>query len=127
MFTEAGNIAAVWTNYLRAGPRQLVVAGVIASQRDQLRYQRVFALPVRSVRLVAGTATTEARLRRRYTEHQARALGWHLQRHGELTQRLALENLDELLIDTDDLDPRSVAEETIKHFGLLSTSTTQVP
>lgn len=46
-------------------PRQNYVS---ASQRNRLRYQRVFELPVRSVRLVASTATTEARLRRRYTE-----------------------------------------------------------
>jgi hypothetical protein len=50
VLTEADNMAAVWKNYLRAGPRQLVVAGVIASNRDRLRYERVLALPVRSVR-----------------------------------------------------------------------------
>jgi hypothetical protein len=126
VLTEADNMAAVWKNYLRAGPRQLVVAGVIASDRDRLRYERVFALPVRSVRLVAGVAVTENRLRRRYAEHQTPALAWHLQRHGELTRRLALNNLDELVIDINELDSRSVAKKTIEYFGLLSTPSSRV-
>ena len=127
VITEADNMAAVWKNYSRTGPRQLVVAGVIASERDRQRYQRVFALPVRSVRLIAGITVAEARLRRRYSEHQTSALTWHLQRHGELTQRLALDNRDELVIDTDELDPRSVAEEIVEHFGLLSPQQSNVP
>ena len=68
VLTTAENMAAVWGNYLRAGPRQLVVAGVIASGRDRERYEETFALPVRSVRLVASAASTEAGLRRRYRE-----------------------------------------------------------
>jgi hypothetical protein len=120
-------MAAVWKNYLRTGPRQLVVAGVIASERDRQRYERVFALPVRSVRLIAGITVAEARLRRRYSEQQTSALTWHLQRHGDLTQRLALDNRDELVIDTDELDPRSAAEEIVEHFGLLWRQQGHVP
>jgi hypothetical protein len=33
---------------------------------------------------------------------------------------------DELVIDTDELDPRSVAKGTIEYFGLLSTPSSQV-
>jgi hypothetical protein len=69
---------------------------------------------------------TETRLRRRYAEHQTPALAWHLQRHGELTRRLALNNLDELVIDINELDSRSVAKKTIEYFGLLSTPSSQV-
>lgn len=118
--TEAANLAAVWQNYRGTGPRQPVVAGVIASEPDRQRYQRVFALPVRSVRLIAGTAVTEARLRRRYDEHQHRALDWHLRRHADLSEQLAREDRDELTIDTDSCSPRSVAEATLEHFGLVS-------
>jgi len=82
VLTEADNMAAVWQNYRRAGLRQPVVAGVIACVGDRQRYESVFDLPIRSVRLVAGTAATEARLRRRYSMHQGHALNWHLQRHG---------------------------------------------
>lgn len=54
VLTEAANMAAVWSNYLRTGLRQPVVAGVIASDRDRERYATTFALPVRSVRLTAS-------------------------------------------------------------------------
>jgi hypothetical protein len=33
VLTEADNMAAVWKNYLRIGPRQLVVAGGVMKQR----------------------------------------------------------------------------------------------
>lgn len=105
MLTEAANVAVVWQNYRRTGPHQPVAAGVVASESDRQRYERVFALPVRSVRLLAGTAVTEARLRRRYTKHQNHALDWHLQRYAELSQRLALNDLDELVITTDERAP----------------------
>jgi chloramphenicol 3-O-phosphotransferase len=118
VLTEAENMAAVWGNYLRAGPRQLVVAGVIASSRDQQRYEDTFALPVRSVRLVASAASTEARLRRRYSEQQSGTLNWHLERHSNLADRLAAQDLDELVIDTDSMSPHEVAVRVLEHFGL---------
>ena len=120
VLTEAENLAAVWQNYRRTGPHQPVVAGVIAGERDRQRYEQVFALPIRAVRLVAGTAVTNTRLRRRYTEHQDRARIWHLQRHAELSERLAGNDLDELVIVTDELTPRSVAGLVVDYFGLLS-------
>ena len=116
--TEADNMTVVWSNYLRAGPRQPVVAGVIASGRDRERYASAFALPVRSVRLTASAGVTEARLRRRYTGDQTNSLSWHLERHADLSQRQALADLDELVIDTDELTPRAVAEAVLLHFGL---------
>jgi len=117
--TEAANMTAVWSNYRQTGPRQLVVAGVIASTTDRDRYERVFDLPVRIVRLTAGPAVTEMRLRRRYTTHQHAALTWHLQRHVTLHEQLARAALDELLVETDERDPRSVATQVAEHFGLL--------
>lgn len=45
--TEAANMASVWNNYRRTGPRQPIVAGVIASTLDRQRYEGVFALSVR--------------------------------------------------------------------------------
>jgi hypothetical protein len=117
--TEAANMGAVWNNYRRTGPRQPLVAGVITSEQDRHRYERVFALSVRSIRLMAGVAVTEARLRRRYTEHQSRALDWHLQRHVDLSKQLVLQDLDEFVIQTDGCAPRSVAVRIADHFGLL--------
>jgi hypothetical protein len=115
---EAENMAFVWNNYRSAGPRQPVVAGVIASIGDQKRYATTFALPVRSVRLTASARVIDARLRRRYTVHQSSSLRWHLDRHAELTEKQAKADLDEFVIATDERSPRSVAEETLSRFGL---------
>lgn len=119
VLVEAENMAVAWHNYCTAGPRQPVVAGVIASSGDLRRYASIFALPVRSVRLTASDRVIEDRLRRRYTQHQARSLHWHLDRYAELTERQARADLDELVIATDERSPRSVAEQALTGFGLL--------
>jgi hypothetical protein len=120
--TEAANLSAVWSNYRRTGPRQPVVAGVLASQHDRQRYERAFGLPVRAVRLVAAADVTAARLRQRYSAEQDAALVWHLQRHTELALRLARADLDELVLDTSSRTARAVAEEVVDHVGLLPSS-----
>lgn len=117
VLTEAENMTQVWASYRRAGPRQPVVAGLIANQRDRERYQQVFDLPVRSVRLTATRTVTEERLRRRYTEHQSQALRWHLERHDQLARELADADLDELAVSTDQVSVRTVAERVLQHFS----------
>lgn len=120
VLVEADNLAAVWSGYLRSGPRQPVVAGVLTSEDDRRRYARAFGRTVRSARLVARPAVVEARLRSRYTADRQRALEWHLARHVRLQDELAASDLDELVIDTDDLDARSVAILVLRHFELLA-------
>lgn len=119
VLVEARNLAAVWTNYRSVGPRQLVVSGVIASAADRARYETAFGLSVRSVRLEAGRDVTQARLRGRYSPDQTAALTWHLERYADLGGRLADADLDELVIATDELSPREVAQQILDHFGLL--------
>lgn len=113
---EAQNMATVWANYQSAGPRQLVISGVIASAADLDRYSSALGLTVRPVRLVASTATTLRRLQNRYTATQAAKLDWHSQRHQQLSQRLAAADLDEAVIDTDELWPHAVAAAVLAHF-----------
>jgi hypothetical protein len=115
---EAANMAAVWENYQKAGPRQLVISGVIASADDLDRYCSALRLQIRPVRLVATATVTEQRLRSRYRPSQESTLRWHLERHEELTDRLAAANLDELVIDTDELTPSAVAQHALTHFRL---------
>ncbi|QDP95313.1 hypothetical protein FOE78_04760 [Microlunatus elymi] len=114
---EAQNMAFVWSNYKTAGPRQLVISGVIATSGAQLRYSEALGLAIRSVRLVASPAVTERRLRGRYTAAQATAFEWHATRHEELTARLAEADLDETIIDTDTKQPHEVAHLVLEHFG----------
>lgn len=114
---EAQNMAAVWANYQTAGPRRLVISGVIASREDLDRYNDALQLTVRPVRLVASNSVTEARLKSRYTESQSATYEWHAQRHQELSDRLAATDLDETIIRTDALRPVEVAAAVLTHFG----------
>lgn len=114
---EAQNMAYVWANYKTAGPRQLVVSGVIASQEELDRYSQALQLTVRPVRLVASVDVTDARLRGRYTDIQSGKLDWHASRHQDLSDRLAKADLDETTIDTDTMRPIEVATAVLKHYG----------
>ncbi|GAB3925433.1 hypothetical protein GCM10011575_05740 [Microlunatus endophyticus] len=116
---EAKNMAVVWANYKSAGPRRLVISGVIAGREDLERYNDALELTVRPVRLVASPAITETRLMGRYTETQSAKYDWHAQRHLELSERLAAADLDEVIIDTDKLRPSEVATAVLRHFGYV--------
>ncbi|TDD46748.1 hypothetical protein E1263_35895 [Kribbella antibiotica] len=113
---EAQNISAVWANYRSAGPRQLVMCGVISSPDARERYVAAVGQPVRMVRLTADAETTRRRLRGRYSASQVSALEWHLERCDEVAERLAAADLDELVVDTSTLTPYDVAERVVRHF-----------
>lgn len=114
---DAVNMAAVWRNYRSAGPRQLVVSGVISSPQDLARHEAAFELPVRPVRLVAEEREIESRLRRRYTSDQDSNLQWHLDRYRTLNFKLAQSHLDEIIIETSRCGPRDVAKKVLEHFS----------
>lgn len=116
---EARNIAAVWEGYLSAGPRQLIMCGVIETDADRERYASAVGRPLRLIRLTASRDVTRQRLRSRYTASQDRALQWHLDRSAQIADRLERAGLDELAIETDTLTPSEVAERTLLHFDLL--------
>jgi chloramphenicol 3-O-phosphotransferase len=119
---EAANIAAVWKNYQTAGPRQLVICGVISTAAARERYAAAVEVPIRMVRLTAAGETVRQRLRGRYSPSRQSALEWHLARCDEIADRLEVADLDELVIDTTTLEPHEVAERTLQHFGLLDNS-----
>jgi hypothetical protein len=114
---EAQNMAFVWSNYKTAGPRQLVISGVIASTEDRDRYAEALEVTIRAVRLVASPAVTERRLRGRYSPAQGAAFEWHRTRHEDLSQTLAEADLDEIVIDTDQKSRHDVARLVLSHFG----------
>ncbi|MBT2555558.1 AAA family ATPase [Arthrobacter sp. ISL-5] len=116
--TEAANMAAVWRNYQNTGARQLVVSGVIAGLQDRTRYEAIFQLPVRPIRLIATEEETEKRLRRRYTPEQDSSLQWHLKRYRQLNSALTAAGLDEAIIETTQRKPGQVARDVLKHFAL---------
>ena len=118
VLAEAANLRAVWQSYRSAGARQPVVAGVLRDPVDRGRYADVFGLPVRSVRLEASAAVTRARLHGRYPGERSGPLAWHLDRYAQLAARLTATAADELVLQTDDVSPRAVAEQVCAWFGL---------
>lgn len=115
---QLANMAAVWQNYRSVGPRQLVICGVLVDQDDLNRYSSAPGLQVRPVRLVASAAVAQKRLRKRYGSSEGWKVDWHVECRAAVEQRIAAADLDELIIDTDELTPRAVAERIVRHFGL---------
>ena len=115
---EARAMAAVWAEHLTAGPRQLVISGVVAERADLDRYRDALGIEVRCVRLTASDAVVEARLRARYDADRSAALDWHLARFRELAARQERAGLAEAVIATDGLSPREVALSVRAALGL---------
>ncbi|MFT7710779.1 hypothetical protein ACMT9Y_07445 [Clavibacter tessellarius] len=109
VLVEARAMAATWAAYRTAGPRQLVVCGVVAERADLDRYREALGVDVRCVRLTASDAVVEARLRSRYDADRAAALDWHLARFRDLAARQERAGLAEAVVATDGLAPREVA------------------
>jgi len=116
--TEAENMRAVWANYERVGPRTPIVAGVIASEEDQARYETVFGRRLRIVLLTASPAVAEARLRGRYDAERGDALDWHLARRERLASELVSGPCNEFTLDTDHLTPAAVAAAVLRNLDL---------
>ncbi len=116
---EARNMAAVWANYRSAGPRQLVVSGVLTGSEDVDRYADALGITVRPVRLVGDDATIRARLRARYDTTRAAELDWHLERYAEIRDRQERAALDEAVLATDALRPVDVARAVLAHFAAI--------
>lgn len=114
--TGAANMALVWQNYRRSGPRQLVVSGVLATSQDHDRYEAALDMRIRPIRLVADESVIQSRLHSRYTPEQEQALSWHLDRYRDLSLKLAQTDLDEATIDTSTAGPRDAAAQVLRHF-----------
>lgn len=110
---EARAMAATWALFQDAGPRQLVVSGVVAERADLDRYRDALGIDVRCVLLTASPARVEARLRSRYDDDRRAARDWHLTRHADLATRLEAAGLHEAAIATDDRSPREVARAVL--------------
>jgi hypothetical protein len=109
VLVEARAMAATWALFQEAGPRQLVVSGVVADRADLDRYRAALGIDVRCVLLTASPAVIEARLRSRYDEDRRGAQDWHLARHADLAARLRATDLHVAEIATDGRTPREVA------------------
>ncbi len=115
---EARNIASVWETYQTAGPRQLIMSGVITSQEALARYEHATQLQVRPIRLTASLDVVRARLRARYSSSQSSVLEWHIERLEGLEVELNAACVDEASLDTTHRSAQEVACRVLKHFGM---------
>ncbi|HEV2107800.1 MAG TPA: hypothetical protein VGR16_06015 [Thermomicrobiales bacterium] len=111
--TELGlrNLAAVWTNYRDEGAERLILADVVEESADIAGYRE--AIPgaaVLVVRLRASLPTIERRLAGRET---GAGLEWHQQRAAELTALMERNQVEDLLIDTEEKSAFADAQEVV--------------
>jgi MoxR-like ATPase len=82
------NLAALTSNYVAAGTRTIVAAGVVQSSAQLGRYATALGAAPRLVRLVVPLAEIERRLHVRHGEVDDEGLRWHLARVSELEASL---------------------------------------
>jgi len=111
------NLAAMWTNYEAAGARRLIIARVIESRAELEGFrQAVPGAEILVVRLRATPATLQARVRTRGPWWD---MEWHLARAVELAAQMDAQPMEDLLVETDDRDPVTVARDVLHRAGWL--------
>ena len=113
------NLAAMWMNYQRSGARRLIIARVVESRADLDGYRDVIpGADILLVRLRAAPKTLVARVRQR---GPWRDLEWHLNRAVELAAQMDAQRVEDMLVETEDRDPTTIARDILHRAGWLST------
>lgn len=111
------NLQAVAKNYVEGGARVLVVAGVIESETERLRFADAVAVPLTVVRLRLALQTVRTRLLARHGDDPA-ALEWHVQRLGVLHDVLERNAAEDVVVDvSDSAQITEVAEAVLSAAG----------
>ncbi|WP_249997699.1 adenylyl-sulfate kinase [Actinoplanes sp. M2I2] len=92
------NLRAVTGNFVDAGARRIVLAGVIESRTERQSYQDALGLPLSVCRLRVALPAVHARLRRRHAD-DPEGLSWHLHRSGELDRILDAAGVEDVVVD----------------------------
>ena len=112
---ELQNLAAVASNFRRAGAERLILAGVIESGTARLRYGEAVGVPLTVCRLIVPLPRLRTRIIARHRAGPER--DWHLARAGELDAILDAAQVDDVTVDVDDHPPRAVAAEVVRAVG----------
>lgn len=110
------NLRDVAANFLAAGARRLVLAGVVESRSDRTRHEQALGVPLTVVRLRVDLGVVRARLARRHDEDPA-GLRWHLDRSGELDAILATAAVEDHAVDATDAAVPDVARAVLQAAG----------
>lgn len=112
------NLAAIWPNYEVLGVRHLVLARVLESRDELVRYRdAVPGADIQVARVVAARDLREQRLINRMPPGQS--LEWHLHRTVELDAILDTAEVEDFVIDNDASEPRIGAEAGLRAAGWL--------
>ncbi|MFI6595882.1 AAA family ATPase [Nonomuraea sp. NPDC050536] len=106
------NLRAVAANFLDAGVKRLVLAGVIESADGRRGYEEALGVPLTVCWLRAPLDEVRRRLTRRH-DGDDKGLRWHLDRSGELERVLERAAVEDYVVEST-ADPRQVAEEVLK-------------
>jgi adenylylsulfate kinase len=114
------NLACMIGNLERARVRSLVLAGIAESAHDIDRFRAALGqCPLTLIRLVAPSATVEARLVARHEPWDAEGLRWHRERAPVLAASLDASVLEAFGVNTDG-DPRDAAAAVLSRLGWLA-------
>ncbi|RKN65955.1 hypothetical protein D7231_24450 [Streptomyces klenkii] len=112
------NLRALTANYLDAGVRRLVLAGVAENTADLDGYQAAIGMPLTVCRLTADLPVVHSRLRSRHeADNDPESLPWHLERAGQLHQILDQADIADFAIDTTHVPLPAVASTILKTAG----------
>jgi adenylylsulfate kinase len=113
------NLAAVWQNYQAVGARRLLIACVIEKRSDLDGFREaVPGADILVVRLRATPETLQARVRKR---NRGTGMEWDLNRAVELAALMDAQPVEDMLVDTEDRDPPTIARDVLKRAGWLPT------
>ncbi|SDJ46248.1 hypothetical protein [Streptomyces indicus] len=113
------NLKAVAANYLAAGARHLVLAGVAEDETDRGRLADALGVPLAVCRLTVQLPVVHERLRHRH-EDRPDDLAWHLKRSGELAAILDRARVEDFTVDATHAPVGEVADVVLAGAGWLA-------
>jgi hypothetical protein len=115
---ELRNLAAIAGNYLSAGAHRLVLAGVVETMSDRVRFCEAVGVELCVCRLRADLTELHRRLRLRHAGADAE-MRWHLNRAGELDQILDRAEVADFEIMSDGRTLTDVADAVLARVGWI--------
>ncbi|MGW7683594.1 hypothetical protein ACWGID_22850 [Kribbella sp. NPDC054772] len=112
---KAANLAVVWSNYVKAGSRRLIIAGVVEDLHELQQLEHATEGPVVLCRLDAPDAELAQRIhnRGRESEHNVNQL---ITRACELSTQLATNDISNCVVKTAARTIDEVADEVLDRW-----------
>jgi predicted kinase len=110
------NLASLASNYVDAGARTIVIAGVIQTNDQLDRYSAALGTTPHLVRIVAPVDVIEQRLHTRHGPSDQTGLSWHLERAPELNNILDRSDLSMKTVDNSET-PLVAAKAVLAAIG----------